>query len=55
VVWTGLVWPRIGTSGERERELLRRTFGFHKMLGGSRVAAQAMGSRLVLSSMKSVN
>jgi hypothetical protein len=39
MVWTGLMWFRIGTRG---RLLWTRcwTFGFHKMLGRSWVAAQ---------------
>jgi hypothetical protein len=39
LVWTGLVWVRIGTGGEL---LWIRwwTFGFHKMLGNYQVASQ---------------
>jgi hypothetical protein len=53
MVWTGLVWFRIGTS----RGLLRTriwTFGFHKILGKSWVAAQLAVSKERLSPMKLV-
>jgi hypothetical protein len=46
MVWIGLIWLRIVTSGG-----LLRTSGFHKMLGSSRVAAQLAASREGLSSM----
>jgi hypothetical protein len=42
MVWIGLIWLRIGTSG---------TFGFHKMLGSSGVAAQLMAPQEGLSSV----
>jgi hypothetical protein len=50
VVWTGLTWLRIGTSGGL---LWTRywTFWFHKMLGSSWVAAQLAASQEELSSM----
>jgi hypothetical protein len=53
VLCTGSIWLRIGTSGG----LLwtrRWTFGFHKMLGSSWVAAQLAASQDGLSSMKLV-
>jgi hypothetical protein len=37
VMWTGLVWLRIGTGGELLR-IRYWTFGFHEMLGNYRVA-----------------
>jgi hypothetical protein len=49
LVWIGLIWLRIGTSGG----LLWTpswTFGFHKMLGSSWVAAQWAASQEWLSS-----
>jgi hypothetical protein len=49
VVWTGLVCLRIGTSG---RPL---PFGFNKMPGISRVAAQLVVSLVVLSSVELVS
>jgi hypothetical protein len=39
MVWIGSIWLRIGTSGGL-LWALRWTFGLHKMLGGSWVAAQ---------------
>jgi hypothetical protein len=43
VIWTGVFWLRIGTSGG---VLWARqwTFGFHKMVGSSWVAAQLAAS-----------
>jgi hypothetical protein len=51
VLWTGLVWLRMGTIAEI---LWMRswTFGFHKMLGNYRVASQLVASRVVLISIK---
>jgi hypothetical protein len=49
-IWIGLIWLRIGTNGG----LLwtrRWTFGSHKMLGSSRVAAQFAASQERLSYM----
>jgi hypothetical protein len=37
VMWTGLVWLRIGTGGEL-LGIRYSTFGFHKMLGNYRVS-----------------
>jgi hypothetical protein len=37
VMWTGLVWLRIGTGGELLR-IRYSTFGFHKMLENYRAA-----------------
>jgi hypothetical protein len=53
VLWTGLLWLRIGTGGEL---LWTRwwTFGFHKMLGIYRVGTQLVASRMVLSSTELV-
>jgi hypothetical protein len=53
VVWTWLIWLRIGNSGGL---LWKRkwTFRFHKMLGSSSVAAQLAASQEGLSSMKLV-
>jgi hypothetical protein len=53
-MWTGFVWLRIGTGGELlwTRKL---TFGFHKMLGIYRMAAQLAASRVVLSSTELVS
>jgi hypothetical protein len=50
MVWTGSIWHRIGTSGG---PLWTRwwTFGFHKMLGSSWVAAQLAASQEGLSSI----
>jgi hypothetical protein len=50
MVWIGLIWLRIGTSGGL---LWKRwwTFWFHKMLGSSWVAAQLAASQEGLSSM----
>jgi hypothetical protein len=44
MVWTGSIWLRIGTSGGL---LWTRwwTFGFHRMLGSSWVAAQLAASQ----------
>jgi hypothetical protein len=39
MVWIGLIWLRIGTSGGSSWSRYR-TFGFHKMLESSWVAAQ---------------
>jgi hypothetical protein len=50
IVWTGLIWLRIGTSGGLLRTRLL-TFGFHKMLGSSGVAAQLATSQEGLSLM----
>jgi hypothetical protein len=47
VVQTGLTWLRIGTSGE-----LLWTFGFHKMLRSSWVAAQLAASQERFSSVE---
>jgi hypothetical protein len=50
MIWIGLIWLRIGTSGG----LLRKrwwTFVFHKMLGSFWVAAQLAASEKGLSSM----
>jgi hypothetical protein len=50
MVWIGLIWLRIGNS----RGLLwtrQWTFGFHKMLGSSWVAAQLAASQEGLSSV----
>jgi hypothetical protein len=44
VMWTGLVWLRIGTSGGLLWMCLWM-FGFYKMLGSSRVAAKLAASR----------
>jgi hypothetical protein len=54
MVWTGLIWLRIVTSGGL---LWTRywTFGFHKILGSSWVAAQLAASQERLGSMKLVN
>jgi hypothetical protein len=54
VEWTASIWLRIGTSGGL---LWTRwwTFGFHKMLGNSWVAAQLVASQERLSSVKLVN
>jgi hypothetical protein len=50
MVWIGLIWLRIGTSGGLSwtRSWTSR---FHKMLGSSRVAAQLAVSQEGLSSM----
>jgi hypothetical protein len=48
VMWTGLVWLRIGTCGEL-LWIRYWTFGFREMLGNYRVA-----SRVVLSSIEFV-
>jgi hypothetical protein len=53
-MWNGLVWRRIGTSGEH-LWMRQWTFGFHKMLGGPRVAAQLVASWVVLSSIEFVS
>jgi hypothetical protein len=53
MVWTGLIWLRIGTSGG----LLWTRYwalGFHKMLGHSRIAAQLATSQEGLSSIELV-
>jgi hypothetical protein len=39
VAWTGLIWLRIGTSGE-----ISMNFGFHKMLGNYKMAIQLVAS-----------
>jgi hypothetical protein len=54
LVWTGLIWFRIGTSGGL---LYTRqwTFGFHKMLGSSWAATQLAASQEGLSSKKLVS
>jgi hypothetical protein len=52
-VSTGLVWLRIGASGGLVLNALM-TLGFHKMQGGSRVAAQLVASRIMLSSIELV-
>jgi hypothetical protein len=49
VVWTGLIWLRTGTGGG-----LLWTFGFHKMMESSWVAAQLAASQEGLSSMNLV-
>jgi hypothetical protein len=53
VVWAGLIWLRIGTSGG---PLWTRLwpFGFHKILGKSWIAALLAASQEGLSSMKLV-
>jgi hypothetical protein len=53
VVWTGLVWLRIETGGEL-LWIRYWTFGFHKMLGASRVPKQLGISWVVLSCMELV-
>jgi hypothetical protein len=50
MVWIGLIWLRIGTSGWLSWTRWW-TSGFHKMLGCSRVAAQLAASQEGLSSM----
>jgi hypothetical protein len=52
--WIGLIWLRIGTSG---RLLWTRywTFGFHKMLGSSWVAAQLAAPQEGLSSVSKLS
>jgi hypothetical protein len=54
VLWTGLVWLRLGTGGELFK-LCNETSGPIKMLGIYRVAAQLVASRVVLSSTKLVS
>jgi hypothetical protein len=50
VMWTGLVWLRIGTNGELL--LIRQlTFRSHEMLGNYRVASQLADYRIVLRSI----
>jgi hypothetical protein len=44
VLWTGLVWLRIGTGGE-----------LNKILGNYRVAAQLVASQVVLSSTELIS
>jgi hypothetical protein len=50
VVWTGLIWLRMGTGGGLMWTWWW-TSGFHKMLGSSRAAAQLAASQEGLSSM----
>jgi hypothetical protein len=52
-MWTGLVWLRIGTSGEL-LWIRYWTFGFHKMPGNYRVSKQLGISGVALSSMELV-
>jgi hypothetical protein len=54
VMWTGLVWLRIGTGGEL---LWSRywTFRFHNMLGHHPMAQYLVASRVVLSSIELVS
>jgi hypothetical protein len=47
VMWTGLVWLRIGTGGEL-LWIRYWTFGFHEMLGNYRVASQTVLSSIEL-------
>jgi hypothetical protein len=47
VVWTGLVWPRMGSSGELFW-MWKWTCGFYRMLGNYRLAIQLVASRVVL-------
>jgi hypothetical protein len=54
VMWTGLVWLRIGTGGEL-LWIRYWTFGLHKLLGNYRVSKQLGISRVVLSSMELVS
>jgi hypothetical protein len=51
VMWTGLVWLRIGTGGEL-LWIPYWSFGLHKMLVNYRVSKQLGISRVVLSSME---
>jgi hypothetical protein len=53
VVWTGLVWLKIETSGELFW-IRSWTFGFHEMLGNYRVATQLVASRVMFSSIELV-
>jgi hypothetical protein len=50
MVWTGSIWLGIGTSGGLLWTLWW-TFGFHKMLGSSRIASQLAASQEGLSSV----
>jgi hypothetical protein len=54
VMWTGLVWLRIGTDGEL-LWIRYWTFWFHEMLGNYRVAWHLVPSRVVLSSIELVS
>jgi hypothetical protein len=47
VMWTGLVWLRIGTGGEL-LWIWYWIFGFHEMLGNYRVASWVVLSSIVL-------
>jgi hypothetical protein len=51
--WTGFIWLRIRT-GEEFLWTRYWTFGFHKMLGNSRVVAQLAVSQEGFSSVQSV-
>jgi hypothetical protein len=53
VMWTGLVWLRIGTCGEL-LWIRYWTFGFLEMLGNYRMAWHLVASRVVLSSIELV-
>jgi hypothetical protein len=50
VMWTGLIWLRIGTGGEL-LWIRYWTFGFLEMLGNYRVASQPVASWVLLSSI----
>jgi hypothetical protein len=54
VIWTGLVWLRIGTSVEL-LWIRYWTFGLHKMLGNYRLAEQLVAYRVVPRSIELVN
>jgi hypothetical protein len=51
MVWTGLIWLRVGTS-EGPLWTQSRTFGLHKLLGSSWVTVQLAASQEGLSSRK---
>jgi hypothetical protein len=51
VVWTGMVWLRIGATGEL-LWMLKGTFGFARMPGSSGVAVELAASPIKHSSMQ---
>jgi hypothetical protein len=53
-MWTGLVWLRMGTSGEF-LWIRYWTLWFHEMLGNYRVAYHVIASRVVLRSVELVS
>jgi hypothetical protein len=48
VIWTGLVWLRIGTGRESSCGCGNEPSGFHKMPRNNRVVTQLVASRIVL-------